>query len=147
MRRFFALLRAWFGWRPGLRFRCRQCGGCCSWPGSVFFTADEVGRAAAACGLSPHGFIEQFSLRRLDADLYELHALRGCPLLGADKGCLIYASRPLQCASFPFWRSNVRDAASRRRLIGDCQGTHAGPWYDRREVERRIAADERNETF
>ena len=147
MKKLFALVRAWFGWRPGLRFRCQRCGRCCSWPGSVYFTAAELARAAAACGLAQRAFGEQYAVRRLDDDCFELHATRGCPLLGADRTCRIYDARPLQCSSYPFWRSNVRNAAARRQLIADCRGTHAGPWHRRATVEARISADERNETF
>jgi Fe-S-cluster containining protein len=147
MRYFWAMLRTFFGRRQGIAFRCRQCGECCSWPGSVFFTQEEIERAASVCEQSVPEFIDRYRLRYLEWGEWELASARGCPLLDKDKRCRIYQARPLQCASWPFWRSQVKDAAARRELMRECPGCRTGPWYDNHQIEKRVTEDKRNEFF
>lgn len=141
------MFRSLWGLRKGIAFRCQQCGGCCLWPGSVYFTPDELSRAASACGLSIPEFVARYRLRRLGQDEWELVAARGCPLLDPENRCSIYQARPLQCASYPFWRSKTKNATARREFIRECPGSRQGPWFNTGEIERKISSDPRNNTF
>jgi Fe-S-cluster containining protein len=64
-------------------------------------------------------------------------------------GCTVYAARPLQCRSFPFWPAQVADEESWRAAARDCPGIGLGPlhgaseiayWLDRRAAEPLIDA-------
>ena len=66
-----------------------------------------------------------------------------------EGGCSVYAARPLQCRSFPFWPSLLADAESWRMAGEDCPGIGSGPlhsgievgyWLARREEEPLLSA-------
>jgi uncharacterized protein len=88
-------------------FRCRRCGACCRWPGSVLLDDADLASAAKALGMEEMVFIQ--SCTELAANRAQL-TLRerddGACLFLEDSGtCRIYAARPRQCRDFPRgWR-------------------------------------------
>jgi len=118
----------------GLRFSCTQCGNCCTGPsGVVHFTDDEAAAMAGTLGIGSDEFLERFT-RDTPAgrSLTERFGPRGydCVFLRRDTEgkalCAVYESRPAQCRSWPFWRSNLRS----RRVWDDaargCPGMDSG---------------------
>lgn len=121
----------WYG--GGLKFSCTQCGNCCSGaPGFVWVGPDEIRRIAEHLRLDPAEF-ERVHTRRAHGRR-SLLELRGgdCEFLVRDSGgktrCSIHAVRPVQCRTWPFWKSNVAAesdwAASSRNCPGMNRGTH-----------------------
>ncbi len=117
-------VRAATGDRP-FGFRCTACGKCCTGPGSVYFTADDLENIYAVLELDAAG------RRALRARLvqgkengYYVHRTSGaCILLNEKNQCSAYTARPLQCRSFPFWPSTFADAASLAEVAAECPGT------------------------
>ncbi len=144
---FFTMLRSLCGLRKGMAFGCTKCGGCCSWPGIVFFTREERSAAARYLGMSERAFSSAYHLGQTGESEWVVHAPRGCPLLGQNKECTIYPVRPLQCASYPFWRSKLETPAARRAYLRECPGAGRGPWLGWKAIDRRIRTDSRNEFF
>lgn len=122
-------------YRDGLRFACTQCGNCCSGPpGAVWFTVEEGRAMASALGLDEAAFLDRYARRiggrrslveRREGDRYD------CVFLvreGGRAGCSIYAARPRQCRTWPFWRENLESeeawAAAKRRT--PCPGMDSG---------------------
>ena len=61
-----------------------------------------------------------------------------CPLLGADDRCTIYAVRPRQCRTWPFWASNVASPAAWERTKTECPGSREGELISAEEITRRL---------
>jgi Fe-S-cluster containining protein len=53
-----------------------------------------------------------------------------------DGGCTVYAARPLQCRSYPFWSANLADESSWAAEAGRCPGIGLGQLHSRRRIER-----------
>ncbi len=105
----------WYG--RGLRFSCTQCGNCCTGPpGTVWFTREEGRRIAGTLGVETAEFYRRYahkvdgrwSLReRLVAgNSYDCIFLDRSSANGKS-ACSIYAQRPAQCRTWPFWPENL----------------------------------------
>jgi len=58
-----------------------------------------------------------------------------CVLLGPE-GCTVYAVRPTQCRTFPFWSDNLEARRDWDDLKARCPGIDHGRLYTRSEIER-----------
>ena len=134
----------------GLRFECTQCGKCCTARGEyayVYLSPEEARAIAHHLGLR----VREFKRKYTFVDEYGWTQLRfeteRCVFLDPEtQGCTIYAARPTQCRTFPFWRDMIgpdgRWTDDAREL---CEGLGRGPTWPRREVEARIEAFEASE--
>ena len=137
----------------GLRFDCTRCQRCCRLqPGYVFLSQSDLDQLAAFLELPVEEVrvrycreVEVGGVSRLSL---QEHANYDCVFWG-EGGCSVYAARPLQCRSFPFWPSQLADAESWRMAAQDCPGVTLGPlhsaveidyWLARREAEPLLAA-------
>ena len=122
----------------GLRFECTRCGNCCTRPGVVYFPGQDLERAAEEVGLSPAAFRRKYRL----ADIDGIPALdpgpNPCPFYAEEQGCTIYAGRPTQCRTWPFWPEVVRRRASWEKAGVECEGIGRGPRVPLREIETSI---------
>lgn len=112
----------------GLRFRCTQCGDCCTGAeGYVWVNQQEVEELAAARGMTPavfeRRFVKRVGIRR------SLKERKGgdCVLLDADtRRCTVYNARPRQCRTWPFWDSNLRSPEAWAEAAEACPGCNKG---------------------
>ncbi|NBP79553.1 YkgJ family cysteine cluster protein [bacterium] len=112
----------------GLRFRCTQCGDCCTGAeGYVWVNQQEVEELAAARGMTPavfeRRFVKRVGIRR------SLKERKGgdCVLLDADtRKCTVYDARPRQCRTWPFWDSNLRSPEAWAEAAEACPGCNKG---------------------
>lgn len=122
-------------YQEGLRFECTQCGNCCSGPsGWVEFTPGELQRMAAHLEVLPYQFLQRFAHRQKGR--WSLNEVQNgehldCVFLRRDPEtgkalCSIYAVRPMQCRTWPFWRSNLRSRAAWAEAAQQCPGMAAG---------------------
>lgn len=88
---------------------CATCGGkCCrGFSGYIWLSMEELERMAAARGMEAAVFARQY-IRQVKGRLsLREHILNGehfcCFFDRIDCRCLIYATRPKQCRTFPFW--------------------------------------------
>ncbi len=134
---------AWYA--SGLRFECTQCGNCCRNHGDYSFVnlgPKDLEAIPRFLGISPEEFLARFCTKepghfptlRMDAPQ--------CPFLDAGARCSIYSVRPMQCRTWPFWRSNLE----RERWDGPvrqcCPGIGSGPVHSREEIDARAEATE-----
>lgn len=130
---------------PGLRFACTACGNCCSGPsGYVTFTDAEADDIAAALHLSRERFLDAYTtdtpvgrslreVRPLGRDGYD------CVFLDRDTSpgkalCSIYAHRPEQCRTWPFWGSNLASRRVWERAAKNCPGMNTGPLHTPKHI-------------
>ena len=132
--------KPWY--HKGLRFSCTRSGNCCRNHGDyayVYLNEDEEAALAAHLGLSRAAFRERWceddrgwTVLRMDRP--------ACPFLGEDQTCGVYAARPTQCRTWPFWRENLDREAWEGAVSHGCPGIGTGPLIPADEIDR-IAAE------
>ncbi|MBI1853585.1 MAG: YkgJ family cysteine cluster protein [Planctomycetes bacterium] len=128
--------REWIG--EGLRFGCTQCGHCCSIPGFVWVTEAEAAALATHLGLSLDAFGRRY-LRRVGDRVSLVERSDGpCIFLGEDRRCTVYAARPRQCRTFPFWPGLVNSPETWAAVKETCPGIDSGPLHSRAEIEATL---------
>ncbi|MFP5506490.1 MAG: YkgJ family cysteine cluster protein [Gammaproteobacteria bacterium] len=112
-----------------LRFECTQCGRCCTGGGDyhVFLTPKEAEAIRAVLTVSEDWFRRRY-LRTLDSG--ELTVALGddgrCGFLDAHGRCRVYAARPTQCRTYPFWPEILRSRTAWRAEAARCEGIDRG---------------------
>jgi len=126
-----------------LHFECTQCGRCCSGGGEyhVFLTVQEAERIRAELALSTDWFRRRY-LKRLDSG--ELTVRLGdtgrCSFLDAQGRCRVYATRPMQCRTYPFWPEVLRSAVTWRAEAARCEGIGRGAVVPLAQVRAALMA-------
>ncbi len=61
--------------------------------------------------------------------------------------CRVYASRPSQCRTWPFWQRNLvsRDAWERAQSATPCPGMNTGTFFPASSIVERLLADRAND--
>lgn len=112
-----------------LRFQCTECGRCCSGGGDyhVFLNRTEAEAIRALLGVS-RGWFGRRYLHRLETGelTVVLRADGRCSFLDAAGRCRIYAARPTQCRTYPFWPEVLRSRAAWRAETARCEGIDRG---------------------
>ena len=60
----------------------------------------------------------------------------------ATRRCTIYSVRPIQCRTWPFWRSNLRSPESWEQVKQTCPGAGSGQFFSAQEIEAQAGAFE-----
>ena len=126
-------------YREGLAFSCTRCGACCTGaPGYVWVSHEEIARLAQFRGDS----IDEFSARfvRQVGDRYSLIERPGgdCVFWDRQAGCTVYAARPVQCQTWPFWPENVETEEDWAGVKQVCPGSGRGRLYTAQEIIESI---------
>lgn len=122
----------------GLRFECTRCGSCCRNHGDyawVYLADADVSAIAAYVGLSEAELLARYC-REEDGWTALRMDRPACPFLRDDQSCAIYPVRPKQCATWPFWKENLRRATWEGPVKACCPGIGRGPTHSRAEIER-----------
>jgi Fe-S-cluster containining protein len=85
--------------------------------------------AEVACkhlGLTWKWFRRHYLRRLEDAGLVAADVAGSCVFLDADGQCGIYAVRPVQCSTYPFWPEIVSSEVAWRREARRCEGINRG---------------------
>lgn len=126
-------------YQDGLRFTCTRCGHCCTGePGYVWVEDSDLAAIAQQRGET---------LEEVKA-LYTRWTTRGrtlreknngdCIFYDREQGCPIYAVRPPQCRTWPFWESNVATPEAWQRTCEVCPGSGQGELIPAEEITRRL---------
>jgi Fe-S-cluster containining protein len=152
--------KPWYG--DGLRFTCTQCGNCCTGgPGYVWISGEEIARVAEHLRITSEQTIERYCRKIGDRySLKESRNVRGehdCIFLKEEcsertegnevvtqsrRTCGIYAVRPLQCRTWPFWDSNLSSPEIWEMSAKRCHGMNRGRLFSQAEMEALQNADE-----
>jgi uncharacterized protein len=106
----------------GLHFACTGCGKCCTGPGYVWVNEEEVAEMAAFLGITAQEFKKLYTRqvgKRLT--LTERRPNFDCVFL-EGKQCRIYAARPTQCRTYPFWPQNLQSKEAWEETARVCEG-------------------------
>jgi Fe-S-cluster containining protein len=128
-------------YKDGLRFTCTGCGDCCTGsPGYVWVNRDDIAAIAAEVGLE----IEEFEARYVREigvrkSLIE-YANGDCVFFdNKSRKCGVYAARPRQCRTWPFWDSNIRTPLAWEQTCEVCPGSGKGRLYQLESIEKQAA--------
>lgn len=95
---------------------------------------------AEVMDMSPQQFEHQF-VRKVGRDRSLKEYPDGdCILLDPEnRTCMVYAARPTQCRTWPFWDSNLETKRAWKETCDVCPGAGTGQLYtlDQIEVERK----------
>ena len=128
-------------YKDGLRFKCTQCGNCCSgFEGFVWLNQKEVEEIAEFVGKS----IGEFKLdhTKLVGRRTSLSEFKNgdCTFFDpATRGCKIYPVRPRQCRTWLFWDSNLESPEAWAEAKKTCPGMGKGTLIPLEEIERQAA--------
>lgn len=124
----------------GLKFQCSQCGDCCTGaPGYVWVNNEEIAALASAV---ENGDVEAFEdkyVRRVGARKSLKEFPDGACVFfdTAHRKCTVYATRPRQCRTWPFWDSNLKTPADWEYTCSVCPGSGKGKLFTLAEIEEQ----------
>lgn len=132
----------------GVNFECTGCGRCCFGGAEhyVHVSRAEAERIRRHLNVSSAWFNRRY-LTKPDAGGGRGIALRDgrCVFLGADLRCTIYALRPVQCRTYPFWPEVLRSRSAWRAERGRCEGIDRGRTVEVQFIERQLQRQIRSE--
>jgi hypothetical protein len=102
----------------------------------------EVRAIAAWLGLERREFLTRYCVEKDGAVTLRTDS-PACAFLREDNRCAIYAVRPKQCATWPFWRENLEKAVWEDEVSACCPGIGEGERHSAAEIERIAAEDAR----
>jgi Fe-S-cluster containining protein len=125
----------------GLRFQCQGSGQCCVSHGEygfVYVTLRDRQNMARERGLSTSEFTRQFC--RKEDGVFRLidGADQACIFL-KDRRCSIYAARPTQCRTWPFWPETMTAKAWKKDVSNFCPGVGKGRVWTKAEIDAQVA--------
>jgi Fe-S-cluster containining protein len=123
----------------GLKFKCTQCGDCCTGaPGYVWVNADEIAALAAETGDDVERF-ENLYVRKVGARKSLKEFPNGdCVFFDTQsRRCTVYNGRPLQCRTWPFWDSNLKTPEDWQQTCEVCPGSGKGKLYQLEQIEEQ----------
>ena len=115
-------------YKDGLRFKCTQCGDCCTGaPGFVWVNAAEIAAFAKRFDMPVDEFEKKY-VRRVGIRKSLVEYDNGdCVFFDTEKRCCtVYEDRPRQCRTWPFWQSNVRTPETWAQTCEACPGSGTG---------------------
>ncbi len=124
----------------GLRFTCTQCGDCCTGePGYVWVDDAEAAALAKSRGEKLHEFLAVYTRLSRGRRTLREKANGDCVFWERGRGCTVYALRPKQCRTWPFWDSNLDSPESWAHAVAVCPGSGDGELVGAAEIARRAA--------
>jgi Fe-S-cluster containining protein len=125
-------------YKDGLRFQCLRCGSCCSgFSGTVLVSAEEITTLAQRLNLPEADFRKRYArlVGRGAISLVEKKN-KDCIFFDAAAGCTMYADRPRQCQTWPFWRANINSAERWQRGAARCPGMNQGELHSSERIKQ-----------
>jgi Fe-S-cluster containining protein len=129
-------------YKDGLRFQCTGCGDCCTGaPGYVWVNAEEIAALATEVAMSVDDFEKKY-VRTIGVrkSLRELKKSYDCVFLDPNtRKCQVYAARPRQCRTWPFWDSNLKSPEAWAHTCEVCPGSGTGQLYQLEDIQKQAA--------
>ena len=129
-------MKPWYS--KGLKFKCTQCGDCCTGaPGHVWINKAEIAMLAREVGIDDIDEFERLYVRRVGIRKSLKEFPNGdCVLFDTQtRQCTVYQARPRQCRTWPFWDSNLRTPEAWQQTCEVCPGSGTGKLYQLDEIE------------
>lgn len=132
-------------YQEGLQFTCTRCGNCCGGaPGYVWVDDEEIVAIAKFLKLPE----DQFRKRHV-RKVFKRQSLRelkngDCEFLTRDTdgkaACSIHKVRPIQCRTWPFWKSNLESPETWEATGEECPGINQGQHHALPVIQKQVYA-------
>ncbi len=136
-------------YEEGLRFKCTECGQCCTgFPGYTWVTEEEIHAMAKYLKMSTRKFRKHY-LRQVGNrfSLLENPKNYDCVFLEGKK-CTIYPVRPTQCRTFPWWPQNLKSQKDWEDAKEYCEGIRDdAPVVPYSTIKKQVAIQENDGCF
>lgn len=136
---------AW--WKKGVQFECQGSGKCCVSRGEygyVYLTLADRQALARHFGLSTREFSKKYCDKDDNGNWKVSDFTSSCRFL-KNKMCGVYAARPTQCRTWPFWPEVMGAKAWAREVASYCPGVGKGRVWSREEIEAQLKKQIRSE--
>jgi Fe-S-cluster containining protein len=126
-------------YRDGLRFKCTQCGNCCTGePGYVWVNKAEIEAIAKRLELTVAQVEKQYVKPVGIRKTLKEYSNGDCVFFDSEgRGCTIYEDRPRQCRTWPFWNSTIKNEEAWKETCEECPGAGKGDFFPLEEIEIR----------
>jgi len=124
----------------GVRFECTGCGECCRARhgyGYIYVSLAERRRLARELEMTTSEFTRKHC-ETTDGHVHLRDPSNDCQFLDGAR-CTVYAARPQQCRTWPFWPENMSRKVWENEVKRDCEGVGIGRFYSREEIEAILA--------
>lgn len=124
-------------YKDGLKFKCSQCGDCCTGaPGFVWLNKAEITALAKRFDTDEETFEDTYVMKvGIRKSLKEFDN-GDCVLFDNKKRCCtVYEDRPRQCKTWPFWDSNLKSPDTWAETCEACPGSGTGKLYQLEDIE------------
>jgi Fe-S-cluster containining protein len=98
----------------------------------VYLTLEDRRRMARELRISTLSFTRRYCTKT-DGWFHLKHPEKDCAFLDG-KRCTVYAGRPTQCRTWPFWPENLKPKAWTREVVAFCPGVGKGRLYSAEEI-------------
>ena len=112
--------------KNGVRFRCTDCGACCTGaPGRVRISEEELEAVSEFRNESLSALRNRVTYEQQGTLLLKERDNGDCVFF-EDGRCSIHPVKPTQCRLYPFWFQNVRSEEAWRKTCAECPGIGQG---------------------
>mgnify|MGYP000993850290 CR=1 FL=1 len=122
----------------GLNFSCKQCSYCCRHePGFVYLSKNDLTKLCTWFKLNAVDFCKKYCRWVYYYDGTEVLCLQekeNYDCIYWDKGCIIYEARPVQCKTYPFWSTILKDKETWDNEADFCPGINKGTLHSAEEI-------------
>jgi len=126
----------------GLKFSCKRCSACCRYDeGFVFLSENDLEKLSESLKTDRNSFLSVYCRWVIDWNGDEVLSLKeksnkDCILW--NSGCTVYKDRPIQCITFPFWKSILISAKNWETAASGCPGMNSGQLHSKQMIEQKI---------
>jgi Fe-S-cluster containining protein len=122
----------------GLNFTCKRCSSCCRYDsGFVFLSENDMEKLIAQLKMDRNAFIKKYCRWVTDVNGNEVLSLMEKPNKDCilwDSACTVYSARPVQCMTFPFWKSILSSAEAWAVAASGCPGMNSGETHSGKTI-------------
>jgi Fe-S-cluster containining protein len=134
--------------KKGINFECQGSSNCCVSRGNygyVYLSKKDQTKIVKYLNLSTNLFKKKYC-EFSDGYLHlkELNIDGNCQFL-KNKKCSIYAARPIQCRTWPFWKENMNAKKWKEELIDFCPGIGKGRLISASTIQKKINRELKND--
>ena len=109
--------------RDQLSFSCTRCGWCCRGPGGfVRVLQEDLEQLCTFLSMDTETFGKKYLRRMSDGDFSIIDGPNGDCVFLEGNHCKVYAARPEQCRTWPWWDENVESEKAWAKASARCPG-------------------------
>lgn len=135
-------------WQNGVQFECQGSGKCCTSHGEfgfVYLTLEDRRRFAKHFKISTTAFTKKYCAQT--QGVWHLRERKDNPdcLFLKNKACTVYAARPTQCRTWPFWPEVMNAKSWSKDVASFCPGIGKGELISGETIERTLQIQKESE--